>query len=645
MSNMISRGTDSVLLHNRFFSRHLAWDANGFYSDSLVNKTTGTEYCRGKESEFSFRINGKKMPSWFEPRIREVDGNPEPRSNAPEFLEAEIRRPDENTEELRLHFALKHAPANVTISYRVFREIPGFVKQLEIEALEDDIRISELVFDSFCFYPGRPCDCDYYQGTDDTLLPVNFAVEGTTDIIRCHNPLLHEGFLCGSAAPGPLRRFLGYSHWSSMDVSYSMGAVPFAKHLRKGELFRADHSFLLLYSGDRNAGESAFRALLRTVLPPQGLPQGVMYCTWLPFLKQIDEALILDLAENARSLGFRYFVLDDGWFTDDNRAVDKKKFPRGLDSLSKSIHGMGLLFGLWYNIGTTYGAPDTPDDDVCRLADGSLKKSGESKILCFASRHREKILEELSALAERYHVDYFKLDFSSILSPYAVQPYGCHSRDHAFHHSWEDSVIEMYRGLLFLRNELKKRHPELIVDFSFESFGTDRPNIAALEFSDLHHVSNLSGKEGEFQSIVKIRKLFYRWFAKLPPERILGGLLVLQNESAPEYLLSSFAGAPLVSGDLRNLPPDIRARAACFTKAFQEAADRNTLTELEILRNEDDFDAFIRKGKAGHGFVCAFNRKNEDVTLNLPSRIVCRNAETGESTLRVRANDCAMFLF
>ena len=58
------------------------------------------------------------------------------------------------------------------------------------------------------------------------------------------------------------------------------------------------HSFLLLYTGNAASGDQEFRQLLRMVLPPAVKP-GVMYCTWIPFLKRIQEKLILDLAEKA----------------------------------------------------------------------------------------------------------------------------------------------------------------------------------------------------------------------------------------------------------------------------------------------------------------------------------------------------------
>ena len=107
MPEMIDCAGDAALLHNRFFSRRFCWNENGFFSDSLVNLKTGNEYCRGKGYEFAFSVNGEKIVSYSEPRLREVDGNMECRKDVPRFLGSEARRMDETTEELVLRFSVE----------------------------------------------------------------------------------------------------------------------------------------------------------------------------------------------------------------------------------------------------------------------------------------------------------------------------------------------------------------------------------------------------------------------------------------------------------------------------------------------------------------------------------------------------------
>ena len=203
--------------------------------------------------------------------------------------------------------------------------------------------------------------------------------------------------------------------------------------------------------------------------------------------------------------------------------------------------------------------------------------------------------------------------------------------------------MAIYEGMKSVRDSLLERHPETTLDFSFEAFGTETPNIAALELSELHHVSNHSANDPSYQGIDRVRKNFYAWLGKLPPERILNGLLSIQGERGAEYLLTSFAGAPLVAGDLRKLSEAQRRRLTRFTSAFNQAVSSGPLTEFHVLENEADLDSFLRVGGDGHGIACCFNRTDEARLFRGPENSRFVNVETGSEGLLVPAHDCAMF--
>ena len=81
----------------------------------------------------------------------------------------------------------------------------------------------------------------------------------------------------------------------------------------------------------------------------------VLLNNWEVTYFNFTEEKLLNLAKQARSLGFELFVLDDGWFgsrNDDTAGlgdwfVNLEKLPSGLAELSKDIHNMGMMFGLW----------------------------------------------------------------------------------------------------------------------------------------------------------------------------------------------------------------------------------------------------------------------------------------------------------
>lgn len=627
MSDLICVASDRIELCNGHIRKVMSFPAaGGLTTSALVNLESGTELVHKDENEFSFSVDGRVVSSGGVRR----DGE--------EWYC--ISDTEDGGCEITIKFEVPGAPLKGSVSYRLHKDVGGYVKQLRFVAA-GFVRLEKLCVEYFCHVPGSFHECKITYGTDDQEAPITWASEGMTDIMRCHNRRLNEGWVCALGIPGLLRRFMWYPHWNSATASYSMSNSPFVKYLHDGEEFEADRVYTGVYVGDGDG--HLLRELMRSVMPKLPVPEGVMYCTWIPFLRDINESLVLRMARQASDMGFSYLVLDDGWFTNENRSVDREKFPHGLEAVSQSVRDLGLRFGLWLSIGTEYGLAATPEKYAARREDGRMKKLDGRTVLCWASGYREYLVEELTNLATKYSVSYFKLDFSAVSSPYLAMATGCHSHEHEHHRGYDDSFIEMYRGLDYLRSELKRRFPDLLIDYSFEAYGTERPNVAALERCELHHVSNFSGLKPEYQDITDIRHWFYRWFGKLPPERILGGLLALQNERVAEYFLTSLAGAPLVAGDLEKLPEASKNRLKAFTSAFKASTRNEILGELAVLEDDGVFDAFVRIGKSGHGYVCAFNTGDEARILS--SELPLINVETGTTDKTIGAHDCAMFTF
>jgi alpha-galactosidase len=81
----------------------------------------------------------------------------------------------------------------------------------------------------------------------------------------------------------------------------------------------------------------------------------VLVNNWEATYFKFTEEKLLSLARESAELGVELFVLDDGWFgyrDDDNSSlgdwsVNTKKLPSGLAGLSREIHRLGMMFGLW----------------------------------------------------------------------------------------------------------------------------------------------------------------------------------------------------------------------------------------------------------------------------------------------------------
>jgi melibiase-like protein len=612
---MITKTDNGFLLDNHEYSRRIVLDERGLRTVSVLNKSSGTELWKDDVADFELIINDKKISSLSGKEVRFLDGNVEERQNDMTFLDYEIVSGSDGGETLKLKFAVTYCDALLTACYESYSDLSGTVKYLEIKAGSEDLAIRCVTIERLSLCPGEFNQIEYYKehGTQ-RINSNNFVLSGTDDILQMHNPELEEGLFIGNGAPPPLRNFLVYPHWGwGISCGYSMGNAEFNKYLSPGEKFISDRIYLSLYQGARNDRSAAnqIREMIRRDLPQLNMGDDkVMYCTWLPFLKNINTELLLDLAERAAALGFLTFVVDDGWFTD-NYQVDTEKFPNGLEEVVDKVRHLGMKFGLWFNIGTDYGEQGSHPENNAVKSDAS-PKGGSGHCRCFASSHREFIVVKLIQLAEQYQVDYFKLDFSTICSPYGFLTPGCQSIHHAYHRDGTDAVVEQYESMAYVRNELKKRFPPLIVDFSFEVFGAERPSISALRFSELHHSSNMNTLRPKYVNSFNIRNTLYSYCGLLPSERILGSLICLQDEGDIESLLSALIGAPLVAGDLRKISSEGCSEILKITSTLNHIAETGIMTILEILHpgneplNRKYWDGYCRFNKTGNGLLAAF---------------------------------------
>jgi len=107
--------------------------------------------------------------------------------------------------------------------------------------------------------------------------------------------------------------------------------------------------------------EAADKSLLAPT-PPMG------FNTWNKFGCDVSEQLIREIADamvssGMREAGYRYLVIDDCWQVaraEDGRIIaDPERFPSGMKALADYVHGKGLAFGLYTDVGpkTCVGRP------------------------------------------------------------------------------------------------------------------------------------------------------------------------------------------------------------------------------------------------------------------------------------------------
>jgi alpha-galactosidase len=149
---------------------------------------------------------------------------------------------------------------------------------------------------------------------------------------------------------------------------------------------------------------------------------------WEATYFNFTEGALLDIAKSSADLGAELFVLDDGWFgsrEDDTTSlgdwtVNTKKLPEGLASLSKRIHGMGLLFGLWCEpemVSRKSQLYREHPDWMVSVPDRS-PSPGRNQYLLDLTREevRDHLFESLSTIWRLANVDYVKWDMNRLFS-------------------------------------------------------------------------------------------------------------------------------------------------------------------------------------------------------------------------------------
>ncbi len=138
--------------------------------------------------------------------------------------------------------------------------------------------------------------------------------------------------------------------------------------------------------------------------------------------------LINKLAKNAASMGIELFVLDDGWFgrrDSDKRGLgdydcNLKKIPGGISSLSKEIHDLGMLFGIWVEpeaINIDSALYEKHPEYALHEKDRDLYYGRNELLMDLCNPEvRDYIVENVSKLIDDNKVDYIKWDMNRLMN-------------------------------------------------------------------------------------------------------------------------------------------------------------------------------------------------------------------------------------
>jgi len=516
-------------------------------------------YFTDTNKDFQFEANGKMYSGKSEWRLKSIAGL----TDTKEGNGARVTLVSEDKKiEVSVHFLLyPHSPA--VRKALVIKNISSETINLESVDVEkfDVTKYYASTFSWICHDYGRRRSLSPYDGNmQDALIIV-------------HNSDWQQGIVIGNEASGVLKHTSVF--WKELSIASGLthkdSRFPFRKYIKPGESFTTPQVFTMVYNNHKDPDEILNTAVPDFVRKYMGIRLSELkdkptfvYNTWVPFGKEINENLIRQVAKAAAAAGMKEFVIDDGWQDSyGDWGIDKTKFPNGLKPVFDYIKSLGMKPGLWVSVGSAtsdskvykehpeWFVKDKNGDFANLHEEGT---SAEIRSACFSTGWKDYIKKVLLQLAVGYGLEYLKLDFAVVTSPYRYshEASGCYSMDHQGHKDHNESFYSNYEAVWKLFDELHAAKPNLFIDCTFETMGgLQLIDYAMLKHAEGNWLSNYNGPDAKID--LRIRNMAWWRSPAIPATALVIGNPEMQD-SAWDLHVKSLAGAlPIMLGDPREL--------------------------------------------------------------------------------------------
>ncbi|TFF33562.1 glycoside hydrolase family 36 protein [Mucilaginibacter psychrotolerans] len=442
-------------------------------------------------------------------------------------------------------------------------------------------------------------------------------------LVAVHNSQWQQGIVVGNEAAGVVKHTSFF--WGGMDIcsgfTHKDARYPFRKYILPGQVFSTAQVFTMVYNNCKDAGEilntqvaDFVRKYLGSRLSLLKQKPTFVYNTWEPFGSNINEQLVMELARAAAKAGMKEFVIDDGWQDSyGDWGIDKKKFPHGLKPVFDYIKSLGMKPGLWISVGSA-----TPDSKVFKAHPEWFVKDKNGKLTslhldvdadrytaCFSTGWYDYIKDILLKLALDNGLEYMKLDFAVVTSPYRydASASGCYAANHPGHQDHHESLYANYEQVWKLFDELHAAKPGLFIDCTFETMGgLQLIDYAMLKHAEGNWLSNFTGHGQEID--LSIRNMAWWRSPAIPATALVIGNPEMQDASWDLHIKSLAGALPIMLGDPRKLT------TAELTK-YRQFADWLQRMDLRyrIMSFRQDLPGF---GEPMEGYWDGFQRINTE---------------------------------
>ena len=539
---------------------------------------------------------------------------------------------------------LRHKSLGLEVSavYRVYSGHPAVRKHLVVRNTGNEtLHISHLNIESISISLGPENQTTLL--TQYGAIPREIFYTGRSEDagLLLSNGITGVGMAILSEVPGYMKR-TEIGGWDEAErvhigVLYDTDLMPFERILASGEEFvTAAASLLSFRNGDGFHDPHwviptfAAQVLVRRV-DAQGPPW--IYNTWEPFERGINHTTAMELIAVAGSMGFDIFTIDDGWQKNyGDNAVNLVSFPDGLKPIQDAVEAAGMRLGLWIPvaaIATTSLEFHSHPEWAARDQEGKLKTTstmaGEMAVMCMASPFRDSAANRIIDAIDRFNLAYVKLDLTTIFNAYGEAP-GCWAKGHS-HANWAESLNMIYEGIAQMTSRIYQRHPEVLLDLTFELWGQKHViDAGLLAAGDLDWMSNVDDRNPHSAGPLQARQLLYQRAASMPVESMLIGNIHAELPSIQESFATAIGSAPLLLGDLRKLSAGdrvwYREKISWFKKLRRAAKISESFFPLGswLQPSPAAWDGFARLARSGHGVIVLFRNQSHEavVIVKLP---------------------------
>jgi alpha-galactosidase len=594
---------------------------SGLFTEQFSDLATQTDFTflgknrAGVGQEFSFLCDGHNCAG----------------TNATFALLGADESPLPNGKSLAVRLRHKKLALEVSVIYTCYNGHPAIRKHLvlhNIGALA--LRISHLNIESINLALGSANETTLL--TQYGTIPRETFYTGRSEDagLLVANGLTGNGIAVLSEVPGYMKRteIDGFSRTDHVRIGvlYDTDLMPFERTLAPGEAFTTASASLVAFRKADGFNDpqwllpSYSAQILERRVDRQGPPW--IYNTWEPFQRKINSAIALELIDAAGAMGMDIFTIDDGWQKEyGENTVDLAAFPKGLQPIIEAVEAKGMKLGLWLPlaaIGTSTAVyrdhPEWAAFDQEGKPKITVTAAGPKAVMCMASAFRETAAARVIDAIERFRLAYVKLDLTTIFNAYGEAP-GCWGKGHE-HSNWAESLNRIYEGISFVTQAVYEKHPEVLIDLTFELWGQKHIiDAGLLAAGDLDWMSNVDDSQPNSAGPLQARQLLYQRAATMPAECMLIGNLHADLPTIQETFATAIGSAPVLLGDLRKLSQDDRQWYHEKIIWFKNLRNTTKISESFfplgswLQTTPAAWDGYARLAHSGNGVIALFRNK------------------------------------